>query len=171
MWVRLISTWTDINTWGHFKCSDLRSVIYSESVTESGLSARYQQPLNHWLQPSDHTTSPLASSPLLPLYHPGVSLGLVWLKYTHGMSNWSHPGLPGVVARDTYRVAQVEKTKCPVTVYEILNAWCIQIHTIQWHSSREMNTATLARTAPDRKCRKLISCWLQRDAFPDVSAQ
>ena len=123
MRARLISTWTFLNTWGHFKCSDLCSVIHCESVTEPGLSARYQQPLNHWLQPSDHTTSPLASSPLLPLYHPGVSLGLVWLKYTHGMSNWSHPGLPGAMARGTYRVAQVEKLKCPVTVYAVLDAW------------------------------------------------
>ena len=99
-------------------------------------------------------------APPSPLYHPGVSLGLVWLKYTHGMSNWSHPGLPGVVARDMYRVAQVEKTKCPVTVYAILNAWCIQIHTIQWHSSREINRAALARPAPDWRGMNVIGCSL-----------
>lgn len=156
MWARLISTWTFLNIWGHFKCSDLCSVIYSESVTEPGLSARYQQPLNHWLQPSDHTTSPLASSPLLPLYHPGVSLGLVWLEYTHGMTNWSHPGLTGAVARDTYRVAQVGKTECPVPVYVVLDAWCVQVHT---------NTTTLLQGD------KYSSIGFKIDTVPDVQAQ
>lgn len=121
----MISTWTDLNTRGHFKCSDLRGVIYSESVVEAGLSARYQQPLNHRLQPLDHTTSPLASMPVFPPYHPGASLGLVCLKYTHGMSKWSHPELPGLVARDTDKWTG----RCFATVYSTLDAWCIKIHT------------------------------------------
>lgn len=104
----------------------LRSVIPCESVTEPGLSARYQQPLNHKPQPvGPHffAFSFLATPPPFPLYHPEVSLGLVWLKCTHCMSYWSHPGLPGVVARDTHWVAQVQgETDCPVAVYAILGA-------------------------------------------------
>lgn len=158
MWAHLISTWADLNTWGHFKCSDLCSVIYSESVTEPGLSARYQQPLNHWLQPSDHTTSPSASLPLLPLYHPGVSLGLVWLKYTHGMSNWSHPGLPGAVARDTYRVAQVEKKKCPVN--------CLRDTKCLMHTNTHN---TMARLQADKYINTDLHCSLLETQETDHS--